>query len=495
MGRCKHRCQRRGTALILPTDDNVKGFHGFGCLYQHIRSRESLQPSARNSPGIEKEFPLALGAGSGVGMRFAWISGAADRTTRFYKGNSMKSIVWLIVAVAAFSSNVAFAAKPPPPPAGCAGVAGTFPSIVFGKTVHKSNGSLSSWDIYVGNSEGTCAIKVYSLAIGAAGGSAHNVSMAFNGSQYRIVWDQAQRASSTAPAYGSVKMVQFKVDVANKSIIDSLPLVPSTLYTETSLNTTAAHVDNVSISPSGSSVVFTRMLTATAQAQLWLLDVFACTSSCTATPAFSGSPYDDVSGAVFGAGSTGTSRIYFTAKKTGQSWGLYLLGKDAGCLPSSLYNCTPRLVASMGEPPYSGDPNNASIPGGRHLYVPRATVLADGRNVVSFSAYTRELLPDNISTGASINGVDIIDVTNCLSSGTGSCLYNSYPEATRLAYNIAGEIYSGGWEVDASTRDVCILTMNRNGVFNVDPDMQALHPFGWQLCADHGLGWAPDGIK
>jgi hypothetical protein len=64
-----------------------------------------------------------------------------------------------------------------------------------------------------------------------------------------------------------------------------------------------------------------------------------------------------------------------------------------------------------------------------------------------------------------------------------------------LAYNIPGEIYSGGWEVDGLTGDMCVLRMNRNGVFNVDPDMQALHLFGLQLCADHGLGWAPDGIK
>jgi hypothetical protein len=116
---------------------------------------------------------------------------------------------------------------------------------------------------------------------------------------------------------------------------------------------------------------------------------------------------------------------------------------------------------------------------------------------VSFSAYTREALPDG-SSGASIKGVDVIDVEHCTPSGTGSCLNNS-SDAVRLGYNIPGKEGSGGWKVVADPvaggSIVSILTMNDTSPLTINGDMTALAPFGWQWLFDHGPGLKPDGIK
>src|SRR6185312_4048511 len=97
-----------------------------------------------------------------------------------------------------------------------------------------------------------------------------------------------------------------------------------------------------------------------------------CSSSCIPaipTNAFHGASYDGASGAVFGTGSTGTNRIYFTAKEIGKPWALYLLEKN-----NSAWPLIPRVVASMSDPFYSQDPNNAArpnFPEGRRIYFPR----------------------------------------------------------------------------------------------------------------------------
>jgi hypothetical protein len=409
----------------------------------------------------------------------------------------MKMTIRLIVATIAFSSAAAFGAKPPPappPPTGCGYAGGVFPSIVFGKLLETASGVVSSWDIYVGNSDGTCAIKVYSIA----GVTPNSVSMALRGSEYRIVWEQSQRASKSGPYQSTVKMVRFSVD-ANQAIQEALPLVASTLYTDLS-DTTVAYVYDASISPGGTSVVLARKVSTLIE--LRLLDISACTPSCPAPVVFSDSSYDGLSGATFGAGLNGTDRIYFTAKKALQPWSLYLLGKDTGCpASSSPYNCIPRLVASMADSPYSDDLNNAarsSFPGGRQIFWPRATQLmvpggTTPDEVVSFSAYTREALPDG-SSGSSIKGVDFIDVANCAASGSGSCLYSNSNEATRLGYNIPGKEGSGGWKVDPVT-GASILTMNDTNPLTLNGEMRALDPFGWQLLVPLGPGLKPDGIK
>jgi hypothetical protein len=381
----------------------------------------------------------------------------------------MKWLLQFVAVVAVLFSGVVSAAKPPPPPppppTGCVG-ATAFPSIVFGKLA-PANGSSSTWDIYVGNGAGTCAVKVYSIA----GTSANNVSMAFDGSQYKVVWVQSERQSKNGPLHAVVKMVRFHV--GTQLITDPLPLTATTLWTD-QLDTTAAYFYDVNISSGASTVVFTRRVST--QIELNLLDVSTCMSACQPLVAFTDSPYEGVSGAVFGPGAA--NRIYFTAKQTGQAWGLYFVDKVNGAWVSP-----PRLVATMADTVYA-DPT-------RKIFWPRTTRLDyDGvggaNDLVSFSAYTRD------SGGASVKGVDILDVTNCASSGTGtggitgSCIENN--EAFVLRHNIPGDEGSGGWKGDGS-----ILTMNYTGALN--GDVQAIFPFTSQAPVDHGPGVMPDGIK
>jgi hypothetical protein len=405
--------------------------------------------------------PERLGDGKETGRNWEAF-GCAVRGTLAVSENRralMRLFVKLMVAVTAVFSGVAFAAKPappPPPPSGCAAAGGTFPSIVFGRRVFATSGALTSWDIYVGNSLGTCAVKVYSIP----GTSANNVSMSFNDPQGRIVWVQSERPGKNQPARGVVKMVKFQV--VNQAIAEPLPLLATNVYQDP-LDTTGATLYDANISSGGDAVVITRQVST--RVELKLLDVATCVSACLDSTPFSDIPYDGISGAVFGP--DGTDRIYFTAKRsgTGSAWGVYLLERATSAWIG------PRLVASMADLHYS-DPT-------RKIFMPSTTRVAGDSVLLSFSWFA----PSSYT-----KGVDVLNVTYCNSSGNGSCLEEGENPGVRIVnQNIPGQEGSGGW------KDGSLLQMIYTGT--LDGRIEATDPVTQEVLVSHGPGVLPDGVK
>jgi hypothetical protein len=168
----------------------------------------------------------------------------------------MKLIVRFIVGIVAFSSSIAFAAKPPPtppPPAGteCVNQGGVFPAMVYSRGIYNGGGRYTKTQFVVANSLGTCEVMVYDT--GDYGGFGVEVSFHFDATSgvETLAWLQSRDNGTRVDGY-VVKLAQFFVSGRK---VQGLPLTATTIYRAPTTPVLASMAD-VELSPDGRRVAF-----------------------------------------------------------------------------------------------------------------------------------------------------------------------------------------------------------------------------------------------
>jgi len=114
---------------------------------------------------------------------------------------------------------------PPPPPTGtdCLNEDGAFPAVAYKTETEtgKRRKRRTITDVYVANSTGTCAVKVFTTEVSISSIDYKQRSDGLG----RIVWSQD---ASVGSAYPTIRMMEF--EFSNKTIISGVPLSQSTVY-------------------------------------------------------------------------------------------------------------------------------------------------------------------------------------------------------------------------------------------------------------------------
>jgi hypothetical protein len=343
----------------------------------------------------------------------------------------------------------ASAAKPAPKPAPTcsSGVLGT-PAFAF----------LWSFQLYVGNADGSCAVALASVA------QQYPVAFAFDGTKYRVAWmaDTRDEVKLISRMRWTIKMVEFTM--SNGNIRESRPLQVRELWRD-SVTTSDSTLSSPGIDSNARRLVFTRTYAGVTEVKQ--LDLTSCTPTC-APPTVLLAPIYNPIGVQFGR--AGNDRLYYLQKTTnGMWWELGFFENSSGALSG------PIVIVDSTHPRYIGTRAGGERVGG--LF--RGNFSPD--DLVAFawvSVSGADVSMDVIQVGAGcVAGLP----SSCLASGNASLIAQDVPEGP---YASSAEWTSSGYllrEVQAPDGTKRIET--------IDPVSPPV------VLVDHGIGGLPAGLK
>jgi hypothetical protein len=167
---------------------------------------------------------------------------------------------------------------PPPPITSCAGASGTFPSLAYVVPVPgKTKTDPGDTDIYIANSDGTCAIRLFSIA---NYNYLQHVLLDYRqiGDHGRIIWYQSDpNVARGDPQQFLIEMLDFHI--SDGAVVESLPLTPSTIYESGSVA-----IDSTALAADGNTVYYSSEIGTTDS--LYEIDISSCSSNCVSSPPF-----------------------------------------------------------------------------------------------------------------------------------------------------------------------------------------------------------------
>lgn len=360
--------------------------------------------------------------------------------------------ILLVLFLADLLASPALAAKPTPPPAPtCAsGLLGT-PTFAF----------LWSYQLYVGNADGSCSVALASVA------QQYPLAFAFDGTTYRVFWtaDTRDEVKLISRMRWTIKMVEFTI--AGGNISQGRPLPVRELWRD-AVTTSQSSVGGLGVNSSASRLVFTR--TYAGVTELKHIDLTSCTPTCAAPTTLLTPIYNPISTQF---GRSGDDRLYYTQKSTdGTWWEIGLFENVSSALTG------PIAIVDSNDPRYVGTRTGAA----------RASRFFRG----SFS-------PDDLVAFASVSGaaaiMDVIQLGPGCAQGLGlglSCLASGHASIVAQDFPLDPLASSGPeWTPSGYLLRQIQGPSGTKRIETVDP----LLPLPGAVLVDHGIGFLPAGLK
>jgi len=337
---------------------------------------------------------------------------------------------------------------------------------VFGRLVQSKSGAVKGFDLYVGNSAGSCSIKVAT----AAHETVPDLARVGSTSKYRILWTADSRdAGGSAPLNLTVKMVEFTVTAG--SIAEPLPLAVRELHRDPTAWSGSVPLSlTSSLESAGGEALITRQWRGAAPSgEVKRLDIGSCVPSCLAPELVYSNP--DVRRASYGVADD--NRIYLHLNQGDEIVTAFL--EDG---PEELYG--PLRVILDPLEWHDLYPSDSRRLGGGRIGRIDWDVDSVPETVLAVTLY-------DVMTGR--ESIVLFDIEACGIDGTGSCL--GADDLWRFNEHVDQDGIGNGFGWNSGNGTLLRVLRNIQGQRYV----QAIDPVTEMERANHGIGSQPSGIR